>query len=96
MDSLASGVTRVPDGRVDARDPIFSKLLLWRDLNHNGVSEPGELTRVIDERIVAIGTDYKSSRRTDRFGNEFRQVGRLQWSDGEVAKVVDVWLQARN
>jgi hypothetical protein len=96
MDSLASSVTRLPDGRVDSRDPIFSKLLLWRDLNHNGISEADELTGVVDEGIVAIGTDYKAGRRVDRFGNEFRQVGRVQWSDGERGKIVDVWLQSRN
>jgi len=96
MDSLASGVTRVPDGRVDLRDPIFSRLLLWRDLNHNGISEPDELTRVVDERIVAISTDYKAGRKIDRFGNEFRQVGRVQWSDGERGDIVDVWLQSRD
>jgi hypothetical protein len=96
MDSLASGVTRLPDGRVDGHDPIFSQLLLWRDLNHNGISEPDELTRVVDEGIVAISTDYRAGRRVDRFGNEFRQVGRLLWSDGERGKIADVWLQSRN
>jgi len=96
MDSLASGVTRVPDGLVDRRDPIFSTLLLWRDLNHNGISEPDELTRVVDEGIVAISTDYRAGRKVDRFGNEFRQVGRVQWSDGERGDIVDVWLQSRD
>ena len=96
LDSPATGATRVPDGRLDASDPIFERLLLWRDLNHNGISEAGELTRAVDEGIVAIGTDYRVSRKTDRFGNEFRQVGRLQWSDGEAARVFDVWLRARN
>ena len=86
----------MPDGRLDVNDPVFKRLLLWRDLNHNGISEPGELTRAVDEGIVAIGTDYRVSRKTDKFGNEFREVGRLQWSDGEAAKIFDVWLRARN
>ena len=96
LDSLATGATRAPDGRLDLRGTIFSKLLLWRDLNHNGVSEPDELTRVVDEGIVAISTDYRIGKKVDRFGNEFRQVGRLLWSDGESAKVFDVWLKARD
>ena len=30
------------DGAVDERDAIWSQLMLWRDLDHNGVSEQSE------------------------------------------------------
>lgn len=96
FDSLANDVSRIPDGVVDLRDAVFPRLLLWRDLNHNGISEPDELTRAVDDGIVAIATDYKTIGKSDRFGNEFRQMGRIAWADGEVTKVYDVWLQAGN
>ena len=96
FDSLANDVTRLPDGIIDPRDAAFSRLLLWRDQNHNGVSEPEELTRAVDNGIVAIATDYKTIGKSDRFGNEFRQMGRVAWADGEVTNVYDVWLQAGN
>jgi hypothetical protein len=89
-------VSRIPDGAVDVRDAVFARLLLWRDLNHNGISEPEELTRVVDNGIVAIATDYKTTGKSDRFGNEFRQMGRATWAGGAVTKVYDVWLQAAN
>ena len=43
--------------------------------------------------VRAIGTDYKEKKRVDRFGNEFRQKGRIVWADGYQDAVFDVWLQ---
>lgn len=86
------GVSRV-DGRIDARDEAFGRLLLWTDSNHNGISEPEELRPAHAAGVVAIGTDYKEKRRVDRFGNEFRQKGRLWWSDGAIEPVFDIWLK---
>ncbi len=80
------------DDVLDARDPIWSKLLLWTDRNHNGMSERDELVRLPDSGIVSIGLDYKTTKRVDRFGNEFRQRAEIGWSDGYTGKVFDVWL----
>lgn len=84
------------DGRVDANDAVFSRLLLWTDRNHNGISEPAELQRVADSQLAAISTSYRESRRRDRHGNEFRLRAKTWWADGSERPVFDVWLRTRD
>jgi hypothetical protein len=78
------------DNQIDSTDAVFSKLMLWRDRNHNGTSEAGELQNLSDSELKIIELDYKESRRKDEHGNWFRyrakvkdahgaQVGRWAW-----------------
>ena len=84
--------TSYAEGRIDSRDAVFSRLLLWRDRNHNGISEPDELMPLVDGGIRWISTDYNTKKRTDKFGNEFRQKGEIAWVDGTIDPVYDIWL----
>jgi len=70
------------DGKITRRDLIFRKLRLWQDKNHNGISEIEELSRLPALDVVAIFLDYRESRRTDEFGNQFKYRARIRDRQG--------------
>jgi hypothetical protein len=60
------------DGIIDANDAVWPQLLLWRDRNHDGVSQADELSPVAGSGIVAISLDYHWTGRRDASGNLFK------------------------
>ena len=60
------------DGMISANDAVFSSLRLWEDSNHNGASEPAEIHSLADQSIIAIELRYRTSNKSDMYGNVFR------------------------
>lgn len=87
------------DGWITSADLVFDRLRVWIDSNHDGVTDPGELHTLASVGIDAISTQYRESRRRDRFGNEFRFRGWMHsvTSFGEAVwhQIYDVFLVHR-
>ncbi|MCR4881334.1 MAG: hypothetical protein K6A44_05215, partial [bacterium] len=91
------------DGIVDEKDAIHSKLLLWADMNKDGISQPEELKHIKDLNITEISTDYQTefdddgNVKTDENGNQvgitgtFKQI--LDTGETIIGKLVDVFLK---
>ncbi len=70
------------DGVIDDKDAIYSRLLIWVDRNHNGVTDPGELITLKQAGIKSISLDYfNDASYPDLYGNQFRYRARVVWTD---------------
>jgi hypothetical protein len=65
------------DGVIDSNDAVYARLRLWRDANHNGISEPAELTSLAASNVTRVHLDFGESNRTDKYGNQFRYRARV-------------------
>jgi hypothetical protein len=65
------------DGWIGTADTIFSELRLWRDENHDGLSQPDKLRSLADAGISGISTEHRDGGRRDRWGNRFRYRGKV-------------------
>ncbi|MDP2169982.1 MAG: hypothetical protein Q8J96_06120, partial [Rhodocyclaceae bacterium] len=70
------------DGILDASDPAFAELKLWRDTDQNGVTGTGELISLQDAGIVSLNLahDLKNQRLSN--GNTLAREGSFTRADG--------------
>jgi hypothetical protein len=73
------------DGVINAQDAIFKSLRLWRDANHNGISEAFELYGLTALDVVSLHLDFKESKRADQYGNGFRYRAKIDDAKGAKA-----------
>lgn len=80
------------DGIIDQNDSLFSTLRLWRDANHNGVSEPNEIRTLKESGIGSISLAYKKLGRSDQWGNLIRYEADIYGAGKKLGTAYDVVL----
>ena len=87
------------DKLISEEDAIYASLRLWIDTNHDGISQPTELTSLADEGVRAISLHYVVGKESDQCGNVFRyrshavMDGDLLERGSQERNVIDVLLQ---
>lgn len=69
-------------GWLGTSDAIFPDLLLWQDVNHNGISESSELHSLSELGVMRVDLDYRESRKVDEHGNQFKYRAKVRDASG--------------
>ncbi len=77
------------DGKIDAGDDAFSKLTVWQDLNHNGITDSGELSSLADHAIASLSLEAHASG-TEINGQSILADGSYTLTDGSTGHFVEV------
>lgn len=76
------------NGVIDHDDAIWNALRLWRDVNHDGVCDPGEASPIHRFGVELVSLDWKRAPWVDEHGNMHLLRGRwrkhLTGDGGEV------------
>lgn len=82
------------DGVIDGQDAVFASLRLWRDTNHDGISQAGELYTLPALHVESLSLSYREVRRRDRYGNGFRYQATVTGTQNRVRRrlAFDVFL----
>jgi Ca2+-binding RTX toxin-like protein len=81
------------DGVIDANDAVFADLMVWRDQNGDGVTDPGELLTLADLDIVSISVQSSATApNTAVAGNPITDTAVFTRGDGTTGTIADAQL----
>ncbi|WP_413294181.1 EF-hand domain-containing protein [Bdellovibrio sp. HCB185ZH] len=82
------------DGVIDAKDKAFKRLVLWKDINGDGVSQKGEMTKAA-LKLDKISLNYENYEEARGKNAEIRQRAKFWYTDAKGKKktgnVYDIW-----
>ena len=78
------------DGVIDASDTEFGSLLVWQDLDSDGISDAGELVTLSTAGISSINLNASSVNYTLE-GNLVTHESTVTWNDNHTSDIIDTW-----
>ena len=93
--TILAGYDGNADGIIDAQDAVWSDLLVWQDVNQDGVSQDTELYTLDALGIASIDlnatdVDYEIE------GSIISDVSTFTYTDGSTGEIVDAWFQQQD
>ncbi len=82
------------DKKIDQKDSVFSKLVVWTDKNTDGVSQKSELTSLSKAKIKSLNLKYKATKDFVE-GNLIGLTSSYTSIDNKIHKMADVWFEIR-
>lgn len=86
------------DGRIDAANPVWTRLVAWGDANGDRVSQPRELRSLADVGVYRLDLGYLHAPRCDERGNceiEQASMGVLENGEARQGRIIDVHLRVQ-
>ncbi|MFO6466238.1 calcium-binding protein [Jannaschia sp. KMU-145] len=80
------------DGVIDAADAVFADLVIWQDLNADGISQAVEMRGLAEIGITSISVQAATTSYWVE-GNEIRYESSFIWDDGSIGVVGDAFFE---
>jgi hypothetical protein len=82
------------DQKIDASDPVFSQLRLWRDVNRDWQNQPSEMLTIEQAGFRSFNLDFHEEGKKDGLGNLWRFSALATKINGSHTTIYDVYLNA--
>ena len=77
------------DGQISAQDDNFTDLLVWQDVNGDGISQQNEVATLADHGINSISLGAEAANTVDN-GNVITASSEIIFNDGRTTEIADV------
>lgn len=84
----------IGDGIIDEKDADFENLRVWIDVNHNGITDEGELKTLDELEIASISLNHVQTDTVDSdTGTIITETSEVVFKNGTVREISEHWFR---